>query len=236
MTVRLAAPAPASEVVSTAGAGDFRDPPAAGVLAVTSARRAVLGQRWLGPAGPARSVWWTACVLDEQATWGLEFAARPDVETVTVTGPGDLPVRVRLAVAFALHMTDRPHLGPRYVPVTSPSPVPVPTGVVCVARLVTLWHRGRAMDTALWETSTPVREYLRHGHTAADIPVRAWVDAHAHQLAGLRTTIRTGRLPRTAAARTLTTLLDGQPLTVSFAQAHVDLLADVLRSTELRTR
>ncbi|GIG60609.1 hypothetical protein Lfu02_49810 [Longispora fulva] len=45
---------------------------------------------------------------------------------------------------------------------------------------------GPAVDTALWEITTGVREYLRHGRAPTDPAARAWVDAHAHQLAGLR--------------------------------------------------
>ncbi|GIG55741.1 hypothetical protein Lfu02_01130 [Longispora fulva] len=233
MNTRLAEPA--AEVVSTAGMGDFRDPPGAGVLAVTTARRAVLGHRWLGTVGPARSAWWTRGEFADLTKDGLQLAKHPDAEAVVLIGPGTASVRVRLAVAFARHLAERPRLGPRYVPITSPSPVPVPGGAVCVAHLVTVGHGRPAVDTALWEITTPAREYLRQGVAGPDPAVRAWVDTHAHQLAGLRNAARTSRLPRTPAGRALAALLDGQPLTVPFACVHSALLADVLRSAEPRT-
>jgi hypothetical protein len=111
---------------------------------------------------------------------------------------------------------------------TSWSAPVVPVGMLRVPHLVTVSRGGHVADAVVWEVLVPEAAERWLGCRASEDDL-AFVEANLEALVRLRAAIRDGRLPATAAAARLRSLLPGRDeLTIALVYQRLGLFRALL--------
>jgi hypothetical protein len=175
---------------------------------------------------------WAAAGVDE-APSGLMLLKRSRARLASLIPAHTHPRRAGLVLQVAANLaTVRDRSGDPAPPVlTSVAPPVVPAGIVRVPHLVTTRLASQLIDTVVWEAATEhvARRWLHVSPSAPGfVSTQELVEARLDELLALRSEVRYGRFPPTAAGNRLAAALAGRSLSMEFCFQRPELIRALL--------